>query len=116
MLLVPNFDLSESYEVRQIFALFLQLNCSKFRLKQYQSLRVTKIVQEIKFEGVRDESESKKGFQRQSLTKYLRHTTGKVKLLFFGTFLLALTKFSFWPGDWALGYDSVKFRHFPNFF
>ena len=24
------------------------------------------------------------------------------------------TKFSFWRGDWALGYHSVKFRHFPN--
>ena len=34
--------------------------------------RVTKIIKEIKFEGVWGNSESKKGFQRQSLTKYLR--------------------------------------------
>ena len=31
-------------------------------------------------------------------------TTGRVQSRFFGTFLLVLTKFSFWWGDWALGY------------
>ena len=48
--------------------------------------RVTNIVKEIKLEGVWGVLESKTGFQRQSLTKYLRltsfhlknHTTGKV--------------------------------------
>ena len=39
-----------------------------------KGLRVTKIVKEIKFEGVWDELESKNGFQRQSVTKYLRLT------------------------------------------
>ena len=32
--------------------------------------------------------------------------------MFFKSFLQALTKLSFWPEDWALGYDSMKFRHF----
>ena len=39
-----------------------------------KALRVTKIVKETKFEGVWDELESKKGFQRESVTKYLRLT------------------------------------------
>ena len=39
---------------------------------------------------------------------------GKVLLLFFGTFLLVLTGFSFWWGEWELGYYFLKFRHFPN--
>ena len=33
--------------------------------------------------------------------------------LFFKSFLLALTKFSIWQRDWALGYNSMKFRHSP---
>ena len=36
--------------------------------------RVTKIVKAIKFERVRGDLVSKKGFQRQSVTKYLRLT------------------------------------------
>ena len=39
-----------------------------------KSLIVTKIVKEINFEEVWDELESKKDFQRQSVTKYLRLT------------------------------------------
>ena len=38
----------------------------------------------------------------------------KFSLGFFKRFLLVLTKFSFWQGDWALGYHSMKFRHFPD--
>ena len=30
------------------------------------------------------------------------------------SFLLVLTKLSIWPGDWALGYHSMGFRHFPE--
>ena len=41
-------------------------------------------------------------------------TAGKVSLLFSKSFLLVLTKISFWHGDWALGYHSMEFRHFPN--
>ena len=39
-----------------------------------KALRVTKIVKEVKFEGTWDKLESKKGFQRQSFTRYLRLT------------------------------------------
>ena len=39
-----------------------------------KGLRVIKIVKEIKCEGVWGELESKTGFQRQSVTKYLRLT------------------------------------------
>ena len=39
-----------------------------------KGLRVTKIVKKIKFEGVWSELESKRGFKRQSFTKYLRLT------------------------------------------
>ena len=41
-----------------------------------KGLRVTKIVKEIKFKGVWSELESKKGFQRESATKYLRLNLG----------------------------------------
>ena len=34
-------------------------------------------------------------------------TAGKVQF-FFGSFLLILTKFSFWGEDSVLGYDSIK--------
>ena len=39
-----------------------------------KALRVTKNVKEIMFEGVWGELESKKCFQRQQITKYLRLT------------------------------------------
>ena len=43
-----------------------------------------------------------------------KRTTGKVSFLFSKSFLPVLTKLLFWQGDWALGYHSMKFRHFPN--
>ena len=36
------------------------------------------------------------------------------QFLFFKSFLLVLTKLSFWLGDWALGYHSMMFRQFPG--
>ena len=55
------------------------------------------------------------------LTKSLRLTLvfmcalrEKFNFCFSRDFLLVLTKFSFWQQDWALGYHSMKFRHFPN--
>ena len=39
-----------------------------------KDLRVTKIVNEIKFDGVWDELEGKNCFHRKSFTKYLRQT------------------------------------------
>ena len=41
-------------------------------------------------------------------------TMAGVELLFFETFLLVLAGFSFWPGEWALRYHFVGFRHFPD--
>ena len=45
-----------------------------FYVNSEKGLRGTKIVKEVKFEGVCGEFESKKGFQRQSFTKYSRLT------------------------------------------
>ena len=42
--------------------------------KSFKGLKLTKIVQEITFEVVWAEIQPKKGFQRQSFTKYLRLT------------------------------------------
>ena len=61
----------------------------------------------------------------QSFAKYLRLTLvfmrnsalwEKFNFCFSRDFLLVLTKFSFWQGGWALGYHSMKFRHFPDIF
>ena len=68
MLLLPNFDQSEKLSSKANFCPFLQLN----RSNSVKGLRVMKIVKEIKFEGFWGELESKKGFQRQLVTKYLR--------------------------------------------
>ena len=43
-----------------------------------------------------------------------RSTARKVLLLFSGLFLPVLAKFSFWRGEWALGYHFMEFRRFPN--
>ena len=43
-----------------------------------------------------------------------QRTTGKVKFLFSKSFFAVLTKFIFWQAEWALGYHSVKFRHFSD--
>ena len=43
-----------------------------------------------------------------------QRTTGKVKFLFFKSFYTVLPKLIFWQAEWALGYHSVKFRHFPD--
>ena len=37
-----------------------------------------------------------------------QRTTGKVQFLFFSSFMLILTKFSFSGENWAPGYDSMK--------
>ena len=61
----------------------------------------------------------------QSVTGYLRvalvfmwHSALRKRFncYFLGLFLLVLTKFSFWRGEWALGYHYLKFRHFLNIF
>ena len=49
-----------------------------------------------------------------SIFQVKQRTTRKVSFLFFNSFLLISTKLSFWQGDWTLGCDSKKFRHFPD--
>ena len=39
---------------------------------------------------------------------------GKVQFQFLNSFLLLLTKFSFWEEDWALGYNSMKIWDLRN--
>ena len=45
-----------------------------------------------------------------------QRTTWTVEYLFFKSFLLILTNFSFWQGDWTLVYHSMKRRDFPDIF
>ena len=42
-------------------------------------------------------------------------TTRKFWFLFFSSFLLVLTKFFLWKGDWALRYNSMKFWDDPKY-
>ena len=60
MLLILNFDVGKKLSSKERLCPVLQINCPISRLKHCQSLRVTKIVQQIKFKGVWDELESKK--------------------------------------------------------
>ena len=55
-----------------------------------KDLRVTKIVKEINFEGVWNELESKKCFQRQSVAKYLRLTLVSCEIARHGKSLIAI--------------------------
>ena len=69
-------DQKSSYQVRQILAIFSNLTAIFLVWNSVKGLRVTKNVKEIKFEGVWEKLESKAGFQRQSVTKYLRPILG----------------------------------------
>ena len=55
-----------------------------------------------------------KAFETSSSFHVKWGTTGQVQFLFFKGFLLVLIKFSFWGGDWALGYNSMGFCYFPD--
>ena len=44
--------LKSSYKVRQMFVVFLLLNCSMSRSNSVKDIRVRKIVNEIKIEGI----------------------------------------------------------------
>ena len=50
------------------------------------------------------ETISHKIFETNSRFHVKFRITGKVLLLFFGTFLLVSTEFLFWEGQWALGF------------
>ena len=53
-------------------------------------------------------------FKTNSSFHVKQGTTGKVQFLFFSSFLIVLTKFSFWEEDWALGYNSMELCDFPD--
>ena len=73
----------------------------------------------IKFEGTDQEQvRSEKLFLERIMDKIfetsssfnLKHlTAGKVEFPFSSSFLSVLTKFLFWPENWALGYNCIKF-------
>ena len=58
----------------------------------------------------------------QSFSKYLRLALVSCEIVDYGKrlvsafkgLLLVLIKSSFFQGDWALGYHSMKFKHFPD--
>ena len=90
-----------------------------------KGLRFTKIVKQLKVEGVWGEWEAKHCSQRQPWTKYLRQTLlflwnsalrEKVNFYFSGVFLLVLKKFSVREEDRTLDYHSMKFWGFPDVF
>ena len=62
------------YQLGQIVVIFSYLIALILAWNSVKGFRVTKIVKDIKLEGVWCELESKIGFQRQPVTKYLRLT------------------------------------------
>ena len=52
MLLIPNFEVSESYQLREDFSLFCNLIALYLVWNSVKNFRVTKIVKEVKFGGV----------------------------------------------------------------
>ena len=67
-------DQNSSYKVRQILALFYNLLALILGSNCVKGLRVSKIVKQIKFQGVWGKLTAKLHFQRQSFKKYLRKT------------------------------------------
>ena len=67
-------DRESSYQVRQILAFFCKLVALILDWNCLKGLTVTKIVKQIKFEGVWGELEAKSCFQRQPFAKCLRQT------------------------------------------
>ena len=79
-----------SYQVRRTLALFCNLICLISGHNSIKALRVTKIVKEIKFEEVWGKLKSKKGFQIQSFTKYLRLTLVFLEIVHYGKSLTSV--------------------------
>ena len=64
---------------KRTFALFYNLIALTLGLNSAKGLTLSKIIEEINFQGVWDELGSRKVFQRQSVTKYLRLTLVSIK-------------------------------------
>ena len=60
------------------------------------------------------ETISCKMFETNSSFHLTQRTKEKVEFLFLKSFVAELTKYFSWQDDWTLGYDSMKFRHFPD--
>ena len=73
----------------------------------WKALELPKLSKQIKFEGDLGELESKKGFQRQSVTKYLGLTKflreaaycGKGLIAIFRDFFASVGGIFIWPGE-----------------
>ena len=74
MFLTQNFDISESYPVKQAFSFFCNVIALTLGYNKVKGLRVTQILKKNNVGGFQDELESKKVFERQAVTKYLRLT------------------------------------------
>ena len=86
-----------------------------------KGIRFTEILKEIRLEGVRGELESKKSFQRQSFTRYLRLTLvfvadSALREKFYICFqeLFACINKILLRGDWNSSYSSSGSSHFPD--
>ena len=79
LLLLPNFNVSEKIREAAIkqgigFSLFCSLIGLILGENGVESVRPSKILVEVKFEGVWDKLGSRKILQRETVTKYLRLT------------------------------------------
>ena len=90
-------------------------------MKIVKSLEKSGLLIKDIYETIKNEAKNKKAdfsiyyynlrkiFETNSSFHVKQRITGKVQFLFFSSFLLVLTKSSFWEEDWALGYNSMKF-------
>ena len=101
-------DRENGYQTRQILALLLNISCSNFRLKMCQMSESYKNCQRNQIWMGLEQVTSKKLFTETIIHNILETnssfnvkdcTLGKVQFLFFNSFLLKLTKFSFWESD-----------------
>ena len=112
-----------SYQVRQILAFFGHLIPQILGENSVKGIGVTRIPKESKSEEIWVELEANICFQRQSFRKHFRLALvfmqithyGESLIFIFNSFLLVLTKFSFWQGDWAICYHFMEFWEFSGF-
>ena len=83
-----------------------------------KGIKVTEIGKEVKFKRVWGKLEPEKGFERPSVTKYLRLTLVFMWISALWKGLISVLQEFFasiniWQGDWALGYHFLGFWHSP---
>ena len=105
-------DRESKYQVRQILTLFCKLVAKVKTMSEVLQLQKSWNKSNLKESG--DGVGAGNCFQRQSFTKYLRQTHGKVQFLFLVRFLQVLTKCLFRVEDWALGNNCTKFWDFTD--